>query len=519
MGGAARRPQALAAVRRRRVVPSPATVADRRGFTPGRGDDLRGPGRRRARRRPAPAGQVARRTPAQVRLGRAARGAPPRDRRGAGRRRRRWSSGTPAAPARVESSVADPRVTEVSAGSGLLVPGPLRPLPGLRAAARRRSSASRWCAAPSAGLATVAGGGFIASGPPAGPLPLPWAPPGLHLTGLEGAGEVQTPLTGTRRAPAADRRPVWFRHAKSGELAEHTNTVHLLAGDRIVETVPTYRGLGLAFGESVVGPPCWTSLRQPPPTLGAGRLVCIDGPAGSGKTTLAAAVADARRAGARVVHMDDLYEGWSGLPARRRPARRRCCARWPRAAGCYRRYDWLARRVRRDRRRGARAAARARGRRQRCRPVRRPASRCWSGSRRRPTCGCARASSATATRSGRTGSTGRPRGRPVRARAHERAGRPRSRRQSALRVGRALAGPALTGSRPLVEPERPGRVLRVHVECRPVVAGSAVAAPARCPAAQRPGPGDDEPERADLGDVRLLDAVTSVIASNSLTST
>ena len=31
---------------------------------------------------------------------------------------------------------------------------------------------------------------------------------------------------------------VWFRHAKSGELAEHTNLVHLLAGDAIVDTVP-----------------------------------------------------------------------------------------------------------------------------------------------------------------------------------------------------------------------------------------------------------------------------------------
>lgn len=37
--------------------------------------------------------------------------------------------------------------------------------------------------------------------------------------------------------------------------------------------------------------------------------MCIDGPAGSGKTTLAAAVAQAL-GGAPVVHMDDLYQGW-----------------------------------------------------------------------------------------------------------------------------------------------------------------------------------------------------------------
>ena len=82
---------------------------------------------------------------------------------------------------------------------------------------------------------------------------------------------------------------------------------------------------------------------QRPTTLGGGRLVCIDGPAGSGKTTLAAAVAKAAGEGtSTVVHLDDLYEGWSGLGpdlvARMdagiiAPLRRG-------AAGCYRRYDW-----------------------------------------------------------------------------------------------------------------------------------------------------------------------------------
>jgi uridine kinase len=55
---------------------------------------------------------------------------------------------------------------------------------------------------------------------------------------------------------------------------------------------------------------------QEPPRLGSGRLVCIDGPAGSGKTTLAARLVDALAAQGRTVaalHMDDFYEGWSGL--------------------------------------------------------------------------------------------------------------------------------------------------------------------------------------------------------------
>jgi uridine kinase len=78
------------------------------------------------------------------------------------------------------------------------------------------------------------------------------------------------------------------------------------------------------------------------PRLGSVRLVCVDGPACSGKTTLAGRLA-LTLGGIPVIHMDDLYEGWDGLDAvterveawlleplrTGRPAR-------------YRRYDWLA---------------------------------------------------------------------------------------------------------------------------------------------------------------------------------
>jgi len=146
----------------------------------------------------------------------------------------------------VEETAADPVVTEVAAGSGLLVPGlfdhyrSFRPRPaaffGLPVTRK-----------PARDLATVHGGGLVASGA-TGPdrLPRPWAPPGLHLTGLEGAGEVQTPLTGTRAATLRIGDLVWFRHAKSGELFEHVREVHLVRGDRVVEVVPSYRGCGLA---------------------------------------------------------------------------------------------------------------------------------------------------------------------------------------------------------------------------------------------------------------------------------
>jgi len=147
----------------------------------------------------------------------------------------------------IEVSVHDPAVTEVAAGSGLLVPTLFdhytsfepRPAAFFGVPVVRR---------PCPQVATVHGGGLVASGAAGSDrLPTPWAPAGLRLTGLEGAGEVQTPVTGHAAMLLKIGDLVWFRHAKSGEPFEHTNTVHLLQGDTFVDSVPTYRGLGLAF--------------------------------------------------------------------------------------------------------------------------------------------------------------------------------------------------------------------------------------------------------------------------------
>jgi uridine kinase len=82
------------------------------------------------------------------------------------------------------------------------------------------------------------------------------------------------------------------------------------------------------------------------PRLGPVRVVAVDGPAGSGKTTLAGAVAERCAAAGRtahVIHMDDLYAGWTGLDG----------DLWPRLAaqvleplrrgrpGRFQRYDWV----------------------------------------------------------------------------------------------------------------------------------------------------------------------------------
>lgn len=103
----------------------------------------------------------------------------------------------------------------------------------------------------------------------------------------------------------------------------------------------------------VVTPAPWPALAElvdrvlaAPPRLGGVRLVTVDGPAGSGKSTFAAALARALRSRLTpddvvVLHLDDLYEGWSGLDGV-----------WDRLAGWvldplaagrpgrYRRYDW-----------------------------------------------------------------------------------------------------------------------------------------------------------------------------------
>lgn len=85
-----------------------------------------------------------------------------------------------------------------------------------------------------------------------------------------------------------------------------------------------------------------------PPALAGTRLVCVDGPAGSGKTTLATAVADlaAESSTVRVVHLDDVYEGWDGLDdALDRVAREVVAPLRSGRPGRYRRYDWHARRL------------------------------------------------------------------------------------------------------------------------------------------------------------------------------
>ncbi|MFT4051623.1 MAG: alanine racemase [Microbacterium sp.] len=147
----------------------------------------------------------------------------------------------------LESTSADLAVTETTAGSGLLA-GHLFDLYRAFTPAPAAAFALDVVRKPTADIVTVLGGGWIASGPPvASRQPLPVWPQGLHMLGREGAGEVQTPLQGdaARELGVGDR--VWFRHAKSGELAERVDRYHVTCGDRLVGEVATYRGEGRSF--------------------------------------------------------------------------------------------------------------------------------------------------------------------------------------------------------------------------------------------------------------------------------
>lgn len=147
----------------------------------------------------------------------------------------------------LELTAAEAAVTELTAGSGFYAPAlfdhysrfTLTPAAGFALPIVRK---------PSPKVATALGGGYLASGGgDAGRLPAPWLPAGLTLDPEEGAGEVQTPLLGDAAAGLAIGDRAYLRHAKAGELCERFDVLHLVQGEEIVDTVPTYRGEGKTF--------------------------------------------------------------------------------------------------------------------------------------------------------------------------------------------------------------------------------------------------------------------------------
>jgi D-serine deaminase-like pyridoxal phosphate-dependent protein len=147
----------------------------------------------------------------------------------------------------VQHTAAEDAVTEIAAGSGLYLP---RLFDNYTSFAGRPAAlfAQPVVRRPGLGVVTVLGGGYPASGAAgADRSPVPYLPEGLRYDPQEGAGEVQTPLLGPPADDLLIGDKVWFRHAKAGELCERFDALHLIEGDRVTATVPTYRGEGRTF--------------------------------------------------------------------------------------------------------------------------------------------------------------------------------------------------------------------------------------------------------------------------------
>lgn len=149
----------------------------------------------------------------------------------------------------LETTAAEHAITEVAAGSGIIGPAlfdgyhRFAPQPALHlgfAVSRR----------PAPRVATLMGGGWVASGPPGRDrLPMIAWPAGLAYARSEGAGEVQTPVRGRAAARLRVGDTVWLRPAKAGEAAERIDRYAVVRreaqGLRVVDVWPTYRGEGV----------------------------------------------------------------------------------------------------------------------------------------------------------------------------------------------------------------------------------------------------------------------------------
>jgi D-serine deaminase-like pyridoxal phosphate-dependent protein len=147
----------------------------------------------------------------------------------------------------LSSSRQEEWVTELTAGSGFYSPTlfdhyrsfRFEPAAGFAVEIVRQ---------PRKDIVTCLGGGYTASGAAdRTKLPKPYLPAGLELFPMEGAGEVQTPLLNRGKSPIGLGDPVFFRHAKAGELCERFDTLHVVSNGAIVGEYSTYRGMGETF--------------------------------------------------------------------------------------------------------------------------------------------------------------------------------------------------------------------------------------------------------------------------------
>jgi len=147
----------------------------------------------------------------------------------------------------MDTTQAEDVVTELTVGSAFYSPAlfdhyrafRFAPAAGFAVEIVRRPAANRY---------TCLGGGYVASGAAgADRLPQPYLPAGARLDPLVGAGETQTPVIYTGDISLAIGDPIFFRHAKAGELCERFTRLLLVSRGAVVGEATTYRGDGQCF--------------------------------------------------------------------------------------------------------------------------------------------------------------------------------------------------------------------------------------------------------------------------------
>ncbi len=145
----------------------------------------------------------------------------------------------------LESSIQEPWVSEVTVGSGIYNS---HLFDGYQNFKHQPAAfyALQVVRNPDQNTYVAHGGGYIASGSvEQAKAPLPYLPKDMKLFANEGAGEVQTPFKYNDQLKLG--QPVFFRHAKAGELFERFNYMHVISQGKIISKFSTYRGNGCAF--------------------------------------------------------------------------------------------------------------------------------------------------------------------------------------------------------------------------------------------------------------------------------
>lgn len=147
----------------------------------------------------------------------------------------------------ISSSKKEDWVTEITVGSGFYSPGLFdnykefhyQPALFYGVELSRHPQKEIW---------TASGGGYVASGALGNDkIPKPYLPEGINLIKNEAVGEVQTPFTFSGNDKLELGAPVFFRHAKAGELCERFNELVVISEGKIVNQYKTYRGEGKCF--------------------------------------------------------------------------------------------------------------------------------------------------------------------------------------------------------------------------------------------------------------------------------